>query len=284
MNNSTIGGNNLPEGEMIYPSNPSDRINFRSLRADEIDVRPCETNNGKVRLLLYKTPRVDRNILDETVGSLNWQKGYYEERGLLFCKVGIRHPKTGEWIWKSDTGSEGNIEAEKSLASDTFKRAAFAWGIGRELYTAPRITIKLEDRDQYNGKLSQTFTVGNLQTENGVITRLTILDKWNNIRYSFPSENDTVQEAKEEPSHLSYTKSSTPAQDSENKSDNETALQSFCAKKKEVATDKEKRELERFQKYYLGPNRNAPNESIIKSWKCLDLDRLWDNWLEKSFK
>lgn len=46
-----------------------------------------------------------------------------------------------EWISKEDTGTESNNEAEKGLASDSFKRACVNWGIGRELYTAPFIYI-----------------------------------------------------------------------------------------------------------------------------------------------
>ena len=35
----------------------------------------------------------------------------------------------------------GYTEKEKSQASDSFKRACFNWGIGRELYSAPFIWI-----------------------------------------------------------------------------------------------------------------------------------------------
>ena len=265
---------------MIYPSTSSDRLVFRPLRADEIEVRPCDTAYGRVKLLLYKKSRVDQIVLDETVGALNWQKEYYEERGLLFCKIGIKHPTTGEWIWKADTGSESNIEAEKGLATDTAKRAASAWGIGRELYTAPRISITLEEKDQYNGKLSQTFKVGDLQTEKGVITRLTIVDKWNNVRFSFPGADNADQE---ETVPLPSTTNSIHVESTADNSDNEADLRDFCERKKKVATMKEKRELERFQAYYMGPNKYNPNQSIIKQWKNLDLERLWDNWVAKSY-
>jgi ribosomal protein L34E len=43
---------------------------------------------------------------------------------------------------KEDVGTESNTEAQKGLASDSFKRAGVNWGIGRELYTAPFIWIK----------------------------------------------------------------------------------------------------------------------------------------------
>ena len=42
---------------------------------------------------------------------------------------------------KQDVGACGHTEKEKSQASDSFKRACFNWGIGRELYTAPFIWV-----------------------------------------------------------------------------------------------------------------------------------------------
>lgn len=45
------------------------------------------------------------------------------------------------WVDKQDVGTESNTEKEKGQASDSFKRACFNWGIGRELYTAPFIWI-----------------------------------------------------------------------------------------------------------------------------------------------
>ena len=49
--------------------------------------------------------------------------------------------ETGIWVSKQDIGTTGQTEKEKSQASDSFKRACFNWGIGRELYTAPHIWI-----------------------------------------------------------------------------------------------------------------------------------------------
>lgn len=121
-------------------------MRFRTLRAEEIECRVGtvgKSGNG-LSLLLYKTSRTDADILDETVGSENWQCEFYECKGTLFCKVGIlvdRGDGLAEWVWKDDAGSPSNMEAEKGEASDAFKRACFKWGLGRELYTAPRIWI-----------------------------------------------------------------------------------------------------------------------------------------------
>ena len=116
---------------------------FRDLRADEIEVRVAQAKANGVSLLLYKDARCDQTILDETVGALNWQR--HHTRDNANCIVSIWDDKKGQWVDKEDTGTESNTEKEKGLASDSFKRACFNWGIGRELYTAPFIWIKPED-------------------------------------------------------------------------------------------------------------------------------------------
>ena len=80
----------------------------------------------------YIDARQAQDLLDDVVGVGNWQDKYYSEGGLLFCSVGIK--VDSEWVWKADTGSESNMEAQKGHSSDAFKRACVKWGIGRFLY------------------------------------------------------------------------------------------------------------------------------------------------------
>lgn len=115
---------------------------FRTLTADEIEVRVGSVSKGKASLLLYKDARCDMAILDETVGPLNWQR--HHSRDNANCIVSIWDEEKNQWIEKEDTGTESNTEREKGLASDSFKRACVNLGIGRELYTSPRITINCE--------------------------------------------------------------------------------------------------------------------------------------------
>lgn len=114
-------------------------MEFRTLKAEEIDCRISQIDKNWCTLLLYKDARVDQNILDETVGCMNWQKRYVRDNAN--CIVGIWDETKQQWVEKEDTGTESFSEAEKGLASDSFKRACFNWGIGRELYTAPSIFI-----------------------------------------------------------------------------------------------------------------------------------------------
>ena len=116
-----------------------EKLQFRLLRADEIDCRIATVKESGITLLLYKDARVDQNILDETVGPMNWQRRHCRENAN--CIVSLWDSEKKQWIEKEDTGTESYTEKEKGLASDSFKRACFNWGIGRELYTAPFIWI-----------------------------------------------------------------------------------------------------------------------------------------------
>lgn len=131
-------------------------LKFRQLNPGEIDVRISTVKDTGCSLLLYKDARCDMNILDETVGSMNWQRSHKEVKGNLHCVVSIWDTDKEMWVEKSDCGTESNTEKEKGEASDSFKRACFNWGIGRELYTAPFIWVPKEkcniSFNEYSGK------------------------------------------------------------------------------------------------------------------------------------
>lgn len=155
---------------------------FRDLRADEIEVRVQSVKEKGVILLLYKDARVDMNILDETVGSANWQNKFYEYKGILFCSLGINTnhnipASSDRWVWKDDAGVESNSDAEKGNASDARKRAGFAWGIGRELYTSPFIWVPADRCNVANGKCFDKFKVEKIKIEDKVITGLAIYNE-----------------------------------------------------------------------------------------------------------
>lgn len=155
---------------------------FRDLTANEIEVRVSRITNAGVELLLYKDARCDMRILDETVGAENWQCEYYEHKNTLFCKVGIftDYDRGPMWVWKSNAGAPSNMEAQKGEASDAFKRACFTWGIGRELYTAPRIFVYADKctslRQGKNGKMQcyDHFSVAKIKVVDGRIVGLAI--------------------------------------------------------------------------------------------------------------
>ena len=117
-------------------------LQFRKLRESEIEARVQSVKANGLVLLLYKDARCDMKLLDETVGPMNWQKEYLRDNSN--CRVSIWDIEKKQWVSKEDTGTESNTEKEKGKASDSFKRACFNWGIGRELYSAPFIWIPAE--------------------------------------------------------------------------------------------------------------------------------------------
>lgn len=158
---------------------------FRDLEANEIDVRIAQVKENGVVLLLYKDARVDQNILDEKFTPLGWQRDHKELKGNIYCGISIFDETKKQWVTKWDCGKESFTEAEKGEASDSFKRAGFNWGIGRELYTAPFIWItsdncKMKDsgkKDKYNKTIytcNDKFEVEKIKIENKEIIALAI--------------------------------------------------------------------------------------------------------------
>lgn len=124
---------------------------MRALRPDEIEVRVGSISMNGVSFLLYKNARVDMAILDEEFSPFGWQCRYEERKNIMYCSIGVYDPDIGEWVWKEDCGTESFTEKEKGEASDAFKRAGFRWGIGRELYTSPKIFLKLKTKKKEYG-------------------------------------------------------------------------------------------------------------------------------------
>lgn len=183
----------------------------RLLKADEIECRVGTISSKGCSLLLYKDARVDMRILDETYGVGNWQRTHEVINGNLFCNIEIWNDRINQWIKKQDVGTESYTEKEKGEASDSFKRAGFNVGIGRELYTSPFIWIQPKaDMKPYNTKdfndkeanefylykqgAYTTKTVFKVKSigynENREINQLEIVDHKGNIRFSLMPQED----------------------------------------------------------------------------------------------
>lgn len=177
-------------------------LKFRKLNFDEIEVKVGNVTKFGYSLLLYKNARVDMAILDETLGCERWQRDHKEVKGNLYCGIGINFPncyKTDNginyndcWVWKWDCGVESAFgDKEKGEASDSFKRAGFNWGIGRELYTSPRIFVECETKYDESKKVykivstdeqkrSQYMRVKEIAyNDKGEISKLVIVDNKN---------------------------------------------------------------------------------------------------------
>lgn len=155
---------------------------IRDLRADEVECRVSQISEKGIALLLYKDARCDMNILDETFGTFGWKR-YHEIIGdRLYCTVEILDEETGNWISKQDVGTGSYTEKEKGQASDSFKRACFNVGIGRELYTAPFIFVNKDKCNITKGSTGKhvcydRFDVSSMVVKDKKIVQLTIVNQ-----------------------------------------------------------------------------------------------------------
>lgn len=193
---------------------------FRLLRENEIECRVGTCTDKGLTLLLYKDARCDMQLLDETVGSTNWMRQH--SRDNANCTVSIWDEVKGQWISKEDTGTESNTEAEKGLASDSFKRACVNWGIGRELYTAPFIWISstecnIAPNRQGKPACNDKFIVSRIgYNDRREISELEIRNtKTKKVCYTFgekrPPREEPAPTAPQPPASLTPRKPSAPA-------------------------------------------------------------------------
>lgn len=162
-------------------------MEIRKLKANEIEVRVSQISAKGAALLLYKDARVDQKILDEVFGVFGWQREHQLIGDRLYCTIKVWDKENKQWISKQDVGTESNTEKEKGQASDSFKRAGFNVGIGRELYTAPFIWVpadkmSMEQKVDFNGKPKFTtrdkFEVTEIDyNDEGEINKLKIVNE-----------------------------------------------------------------------------------------------------------
>ena len=187
---------------------------MRRLKADEIECRIAQNTEKGSSLLLYKTARVDRAILDELYGDL-WQNDFKVIDGKMYGGIGIYNKELKEWLWRWDCGVESNTEAEKGQASDAFKRAGFKWGIGVELYTAPFIWIQGgTEKDEFSTKKAgknvykrvnrfEKFSVKEINyAENGDINRLVIVNDKGEKVYVMGAKLPEKEPEKKDDTHI----------------------------------------------------------------------------------
>lgn len=162
-------------------------VEIRKLKASEIEARVSTLSEKGASLLLYKDARVDQKILDEVFGVYGWQRTHQLIGDRLYCTIEIWDDDKKQWVAKQDVGTESNTEKEKGQASDSFKRAGFNVGIGRELYTAPFIWVPadkmtISKKTDYTGKerlyTNDKFEVTEIgYDDNGEINKLKIVNE-----------------------------------------------------------------------------------------------------------
>lgn len=111
--------------------------------------RVQSSNQYGASCVAYIDSRQVQDLLDEVVGVENWQCKFEEHKNNMFCSIGILQGNI--WVWKSDCGTESQVEKEKGEASDAFKRAAVMWGIGRFLYSKKIIKLPVKENPNKKG-------------------------------------------------------------------------------------------------------------------------------------
>lgn len=177
--------------------------NIRKLKADEIECRVAQVTSNGCSLLLYKTARVDRAMLNEAYGDL-WQNDFKVIDGKMYGGIGIYNKELQQWLWRWDCGIESNTEAEKGQASDCFKRAGFKWGIGVELYSAPFIWLNIEveknvkGKYQLKNKYAKFYVKSITYSENGTIEKLVIIDDKGNQVFNTENKINSYKNTKKD--------------------------------------------------------------------------------------
>ena len=160
----------------------------KPLPISSIDFRVQSINKGGyATILAYKDARVDMQRLDQVIGALNWKREHTRDN--KNCIVSIWSDELKQWVSKEDTGTESNTEQAKGLASDSFKRACFNWGIGRELYDYPIISIKLLEDEIKDGKPTWNFKLKQWkwisEFKDGKLVALAAQDNNSKLRFKY---------------------------------------------------------------------------------------------------
>ena len=171
------------------------------LKPEDVEARvqkiESSRNGPYAMLLLYKSARTDMRVLDDVYGPMNWKRSHQDINGSLFCTISVWDEEKKEWISKQDVGTPSNRDSKKGEASDSFKRAGFCWGIGRELYDAPKIFVNLnpDELDGRNLRPGVEFKVSAFDYNEGKheFNRLTLVDKGGNVRYSLSNSVNAYQ-------------------------------------------------------------------------------------------
>lgn len=193
--------------------NKENSVDFKKLTMpldiNEIDFRIQSINRGGYAVLLaYKDARADIRRLNSVAGHLNWKREHKREN--KNCVVSIYDVNKNEWVSKEDTGTESYSDKEKGLASDSFKRACFNWGIGAELYDYPLINIKLNKNEKGDRK-GEWFMDGDKPKQGyglnlrdwvwcsefleGQVSYLSVKDEFGKLRFEFGITKDLKEKA-----------------------------------------------------------------------------------------
>ncbi len=151
-------------------------MEFRKLKAKEISAEVAQVNRGGVKLLLWKERFAVIDILNDAVGEFYWSMSLSNDN--RNCEITITDKATGRTASRTGVGDK---KTPKALAYDAISAAGTAWGIGRELFTAPEMFIPKEclssyswDENEKVGKVNDRFIVTDITYDGDIISSVTI--------------------------------------------------------------------------------------------------------------
>lgn len=116
----------------------------------DIEWRVSATTADKTKGLAvpYVTNRAIQNRLDDTVGIDGWHNTFqpWKDGKAQLCGISIYFIQQKQWLTKWDGADDSDFESVKGGLSDSMKRAAVEWGIGRYLYGMTQLWVKVEQR------------------------------------------------------------------------------------------------------------------------------------------
>ena len=188
---------------------PPDRVSWR--------VGSTTQDKSKGMALAYIDARDVMERFDDVCGPDGWERRHPHVTGTTTCEIALWVPSKERWVVKADGAGDTAVEAEKGSLSDSFKRAAVNWGVGRYLYDLPTPWVALDKfkkiEDSEHAKLRALLSKGanqNTQTKTqptgnnpGVVTAMKAaidmcdsepaLDAWkddNKVSFDRLSEDD----------------------------------------------------------------------------------------------
>ena len=162
----------------------------------EIDwkIQVTTQDKSKGMAVVYMDARAVQKRLDEVVGAFNWKNVYslWHDNSQI-CGISIFNAERNEWVTKFDGAENSDIEPIKGGLSDSFKRAAAVWGIGRYMYEIDGIWVEIEARgksfvikqnqysrleNEYNAAISKLFASDSKQKNASAIqpTQISVID------------------------------------------------------------------------------------------------------------
>ena len=230
----------------------NNRIEFRKLTPEDIEVRPAQVKDGKATLLCYIDSRSVVELMDNAVGPMNWNFELVQVGDQVVGKMGVWDEEKQTWVVKSDVGSESNIEATKGLVSSIYKRCISRWGL-QDLYSIPKIVVP---DDGYGNHLQVSEVSWNDKRE---CTHITLTNRFGKVIFEWNKDEERPQVPNESRVQMTAHKS------------NADILKDFCsATKKEEGVDID--ELKKFFEFY------TPK---MESWAhTVEPAKLWKRWQE----